>query len=48
MSEEKEKCQRCECDAEEEHPCPFDADVYNSETLCNCCEKCQNECAMDI
>lgn len=33
----------------QEHPCPFRSDVNNDrETMCTCCEKCENECAMDI
>jgi hypothetical protein len=30
------------------HPCPYKADVNDdSETLCNCCEKCMGNCADD-
>ena len=35
--------------AEELHACPFDSDVNNDDTpTCTCCDRCQNECAMDI
>lgn len=31
------------------HICPYRDDVNgDSETLCNCCEDCTHECAMDI
>ncbi len=31
------------------HPCPFREDMNNdAETLCECCENCAHECAMDI
>lgn len=31
------------------HPCPFASDVYDDqESLCNCCDNCANDCAMDI
>ena len=39
----------------EPHPCPalFDLDnecnlPEDQQTLCNCCENCTNECAMDV
>lgn len=41
----------CNCGqlGEPEHTCPYASDVNNdSDTLCNCCEKCESECAMDI
>lgn len=28
--------------------CPYDQDVNNTNKLCNCCENCRHECAMDI
>ena len=43
------QCERCENEAEELHPCPFSEDIHgDSETLCNCCSACQDECCMDI
>ena len=31
------------------HTCPYREDVHgDNESLCNCCEQCQHECAMDI
>lgn len=33
----------------EPHTCPFAEDVEDDhETLCQCCEECTHECAMDI
>jgi hypothetical protein len=35
--------------ATEDHTCPYAEDINNdSESLCNCCDDCANECAMDI
>lgn len=47
---EKEKCEHCNRnDAEPMHICPFLDDIHNdSETLCNCCDHCTHECAMDV
>lgn len=40
---------RCTNPPEELHPCPYLEDAEgDSETLCNCCESCQNNCADDI
>lgn len=43
-------CQKCNINsAEEPHTCPYKKDIHNDqETLCNCCESCQDECADDI
>jgi hypothetical protein len=41
----------CTCDTEviEPHTCPFAEDVNgDSESLCTCCEHCEDDCAMDI
>lgn len=33
----------------EPHPCPFDCEINDDhESLCTCCEICQQECADDI
>ncbi len=47
---ETDKCQNCKEPVDVGlHTCPYRADVNNdSETLCNCCEKCAYQCAMDI
>jgi len=35
--------------AQEDHTCPYAEDINDDHTtLCNCCEVCQHECAMDI
>lgn len=34
---------------QKDHVCPFKQDINDdSESLCNCCEECTHECAMDI
>lgn len=42
----------CKCEknpAEPDHTCPYNEDINNdSETLCNCCKDCAQECAWDI
>ena len=45
-----EKCESCgKNDATEPHTCPYAEEINNnSETLCNCCQDCVNQCAMDI
>lgn len=44
------KCQQCdESSGDVKHTCPFKEEIGgDSETLCNCCYDCRNECAMDI
>lgn len=43
------KCDRCGGPGEDPHPCPFAEEIHeDSETQCNCCESCTEECAMDI
>jgi len=43
------KCQRCGNDpAENLHPCPFKQEIHDDDELCNCCDDCMHECAMDI
>lgn len=45
---EENKC-RCGSPGEDSHPCPYQSDVNNDyETECNCCGRCQHNCAMDI
>jgi hypothetical protein len=41
------KC-RCGSDAEPLHECPFKMEIHSNSSLCNCCEGCARECAMDI
>lgn len=47
---DSETCQRCRKEpAAEPHSCPFAEDIHgDSESLCNCCDDCSHECAMDI
>lgn len=40
---------RCGNPGTEEHTCPYAEDINNdSESLCNCCNECAGQCAMDI
>lgn len=54
MEEEKaeltDKCERCGAPVPPGlHPCPFAEEINNHfEDVCNCCEECAHECAMDI
>jgi hypothetical protein len=48
---EKELCKHggCENVAAELHACPYKEEVFDDKTtLCNCCDACAYECAMDI
>ena len=48
FNEDENKC-RCGRSNDELHICPGAADLYGDyETLCNCCEYCEYNCAMDI
>lgn len=44
------KCIKCEDnDGTPKHTCPYASDVNNdNESLCNCCDACTHQCAMDI
>lgn len=42
-------CRSCNTNiAEEEHTCPFGEEIHGDHTLCNCCDKCSQNCADDI
>lgn len=42
-------CQSCKGEPKDWHPCPFSVDVDgDDETLCNCCDECEDNCADDI
>ena len=44
---EDEEC--LECGNVEEHPCPFESDVYdNEENYCRCCSECEEQCRENI
>ncbi len=47
MAKKKDKCT---CSEEtSEHTCPFLSEINeDNETLCECCEYCEHQCAMDI
>lgn len=41
--------ERCTNLAQEPHTCPYLSDIEDDdETLCVCCERCENECYDDI
>ena len=44
------KCENCEeGEGVELHPCPYSEELdKDSDRLCNCCNKCEYNCAMDI
>jgi hypothetical protein len=54
--EEKKECDNlcgsprgCSNPATEDHTCPFSEEIHNDyEYMCNCCDDCYHECAMDI
>jgi hypothetical protein len=54
--EKKEECKikcggwkDCQNDSAEDHTCPFSEEINGDcESLCNCCDDCTHECAMDI
>lgn len=55
QEEKKEECKNCcgrgDCKnpAAEDHTCPFAEEINGDfESLCNCCDDCAYECAMDI
>ena len=42
---------KCVCgrgEAQEPHTCPYNIDVHDDETLCNCCESCEDACSMEV
>lgn len=41
---------KCKCgkQAEANHTCPYRLEINDSAEMCNCCDKCRYECAMDI
>lgn len=49
----KPQLDRCESCGEKAgkamHSCPFRVEIHDDEkTLCNCCDNCTHECAMDV
>lgn len=44
------ECDNCTCNNNiEPHTCPFTEEIYDDyESLCNCCNECTYQCAMDI
>tara|TARA_R100001244_G_C5153594_1_gene130071 strand:+ start:484 stop:627 length:144 start_codon:yes stop_codon:yes gene_type:complete len=46
-----DKENKCKCgeDGRGKHTCPYAEDIGGDyETLCNCCDECQDQCCMDI
>ena len=43
------ECRNCNGQGEEDHQCPYQADVNSDITFrCNCCDACRSNCADDI
>lgn len=43
--------EKCKCDknpAKAPHTCPFKTEIYNDNSLCDCCDECEKECCWDI
>lgn len=44
-----EKCERCkEGESQAPHSCPYDQELNDGETICTCCEECEQQCVDDI
>lgn len=41
-------CPRCDNEEGEEGTCPYDEDINDKCTECNCCSYCRQQCADDI
>ena len=45
-------CTRASCynaGSKELHKCPLKVEIYDDkDTLCGCCDRCENACAMDV
>ena len=42
-------CGRCKTEqAIPDHTCPYAQEIHNDDKLCNCCDDCQYNCAMEI
>ena len=49
MDQTSNKCEKCKRPGEPLHTCPALEELAgDTETLCNCCEHCQQNCAEDI
>jgi hypothetical protein len=47
VKQEEGKC-RCGGKGIELHPCPFKDEIHgDTETLCNCCDDCTQECWLE-
>lgn len=43
------KCPKCRKLGRPDHTCPYGAEINgDTKSLCNCCDDCAYECAMDI
>lgn len=43
------KCQGCGGEPQQLHTCPFLSEIHDDhETLCNCCDTCQDGCLEEI
>lgn len=42
------KCDKCNKPTCGEGHCPFSSEINDDWSLCNCCDSCQHDCAMEI
>ena len=50
VKDTREEGEVCTCDlGHEDHTCPYSEEInHDSESLCNCCSYCAQQCADDI
>lgn len=49
MEEKELKCEKCNVNkADAMHTCPYQSELCDDFTECNCCDDCCQDCADDI
>lgn len=49
MDEDVNKCAKChENEAKALHPCPYKTQINDDDSLCDCCEECEDDCRDNI
>ena len=49
MQSEHGECPECGAEgAAQEGECPYQSEINETTLMCDCCEQCRHECAMDI
>ena len=41
-------CLRCDEKGLPHHKCPYFNELFGDDGLCNCCDNCTQECALDV